>query len=757
MMQSALRLFVLIFTISLTAEGAQIVIPKITQKLSIDDFAGMKPRADLANKLAVVENFIQSSPKDGAPSAQKTIVYLAYNDTNLYVIFLCFDNEPKKITAAMTRRENFGQDEDWIEIYVDTYSDQRRAYCFSTNALGVQWDSRYSEAISTAGDDFSGHQPSFDALWHSDGKITDQGYIIWMEIPFKSMRFPPSSIQDWKISFGRSIPRINEYSAWPHVSKEIQGRLTQASDLTGLQNISPGKNIQFIPYTSFRSFRFLDVDASPPAFITDRSDPTAGVDSKFVLKDSSVLDLTFNPDFSQIESDRPQVTVNQRFEVFFPEKRPFFLENAQYFETPMNLVFTRRIADPQYGGRLTGKYGPYTIGLLAANDEAPGKLAFPNSSFSGDNAYFGIARFSRDIFSQSSIGALFTTRHFENSTNTVGGADFRLRLNDHWQATAQGVGSWTDPIEGSSFTGHAFQANVTRTGNNFGTQFLYEDLSPEFLTLTGFIPRTDFRSVTTPTHYYFRPAGKFLLAWGPEFEFFNSWDYNGTRLDETFHPSFYIELQRLTYIRLHYFFDKERIRPVDFERLTENVDFSTPGWRVDFNTSYFKQGTIQLSYGQNKAINFEPPEGELPYSADETSFSLELRLRPLRRLQMRNLYLYTALKSNEGPVVFDDHIVSVRTNYQFTKQLSLRLIVQYEATIVNPEFTSLEDRRNLNGDVLITYMVNPWTALYVGYNGNRQNLNFIDDSIPPSVIRTHGDFLNDANQFFMKFSYLLHF
>jgi hypothetical protein len=756
-MYLAFRVFFVIIAVIFTAEGTEIVIPKITEKISIDDFAGMKPRADLADKLAVVENFIQSTPKDGAPSTQKTVVYLAYNDSNLYVIFLCFDKEPKKISAAITRRENFGEDEDWIEIYVDTYSDQRRAYCFSTNAFGVQWDSRYSEATSTGGDDLSGHQPSFDALWYSDGRITDQGYITWMEIPFKSMRFPSGSIQDWKISFGRSIPRNNEYAAWPHVSREIQGRLTQASDLTGLENVSPGKNIQFIPYTSFRSFRFLDVDAAPPEFITDRSDPTAGIDTKLVLKDSSVLDLTLNPDFSQIESDQPQVTVNQRFEVFFREKRPFFLENAQYFETPMNLVFTRRIADPQYGSRLTGKYGPYTLGFLFANDEAPGKLALPGSSFSGDDAYFGIARFSRDIFSQSSIGALFTTRHFENSTNTVGGADFRLRLNNHWQATAQGVGSWTDLLEGSSFTGHAFQANVTRTGNKFGTQFLYEDLSPEFLTLTGFIPRTDFRSFTNQTHYYFRPAGNFLVAWGPEFEFFNSWDYDDTRLDETYHPSFYIELQRRTYIRLHYFFDKERIRPVDFEGLQENVDFDTPGWSVNFDTSYFKLGTIQVSYGQNDGINFEPPEGVLPFSADQTSFSVEMRLRPLRRLQMRNFYLYTGLKSKEGPVIFDDHIVSVRTNYQFTKALSLRLILQYEATIVNSDLTSLEDRRNLNGDVLVTYMVNPWTALYVGYNGNRQNLDFIDAIDPPSVIRTHGDFLNDANQFFLKFSYLLHF
>src|SRR3990172_6077688 len=168
----------------LFGEADKIIIPKITERIRLDDFLEMKPRLGLEGKLAIVEGFLQASPTDGAPASQKTVVYLAYDEENLYVIFVCFDTQPARVIASMTRRENFSEDEDWVEVYLDTYNDQRRAYCLSTNALGVQWDYRYSEASWRS--DFSGHQPSFDALWYSDGRLTENGYLVWMSIPFKS-------------------------------------------------------------------------------------------------------------------------------------------------------------------------------------------------------------------------------------------------------------------------------------------------------------------------------------------------------------------------------------------------------------------------------------------------------------------------------------------------------------------------------------------------------------------------------------------
>lgn len=727
------------------AEPAQIAIPRITHSIGLADFEGMEPRTTLLEKVSVIENFIQSTPTDGAPASQKTIVYIAYDDSNLYVIFVCFDSNPDRIAASISRREGFSEDEDWVEFYLDTFNDQRRAYCFSTNALGVQWDSRYSE---TSGSTLQGHQPSFDALWYSEGKLTNQGYVVSMTIPFKSIRFPSKDLHTWRILFGRSIPRSNEYSAWPHMSRSIQGYLTQSSLLTGLQDISPGKSLQFIPYTTFRSFRLLQTEADPPRFLTDRSDAAAGLDAKFVLKDSYVFDLAANPDFSQVESDEPQVTVNQRFEVFFREKRPFFLENAQYFETPLNLVFTRRIADPQVGGRFTGKQGPYTLGFLYTNDEAPGKVVPEESPLFESKANFAILRLTRDILSQSSVGLLFTSRNFEGDDNHVLGSDFRFRLGNHWQASGQAVRSWNEPGE----NGAAYLAQLKRTGRKFELNLTYEDISPEFRALAGFIPRVDFRKTELFTSYYFRPEGK-VIAWGPQLTLLESWDYDGTRLDSIVAPGIFVELQRRTNLTLKYFDFQQRVRPIDFPVLQENVDFNTPTWGLEFHTSYWKWGTFDFNYEIGKEINFVPPDGQIPFNADRSFASLGMVLRPIRRLQLRNSYFFTALRSGED-TIFNDHIVSVRANYQFTRAISLRVILQYETTITNPDLTSLEDRRNLNADVLFTYLLNPWTALYVGYNGNRQNLNLIEEDGRLHIIRTSGTLLNDANQFFMKFSYL---
>ena len=734
---------------------AQVAIPEIDQELHLTDFEQMQPSPELAGKLALIENFVQSSPSDGSPPSQKTVVYLAYNKTNIYIIFVCFDNDPSKISASKSRREGFSNSEDWVEVYLDTFNDKLRAYCFSTNAFGVQWDSRYSEANGYS--DYAGHQPSFDALWYSQGKITDRGYLVLMSIPFKSMRFPSGSSQEWRIIAGRSIPRNNEYVAWPHISQEIQGKLSQSSPMSGLQEISPGKNIQLIPYTSYRAFRLLDDTVFPPEFVSEKGDATAGLGAKMVVKDSSVVDVAINPDFSQVESDNPQVTVNQRFEVFFPEKRPFFLENAQNFQTPLNLVFTRRIGDPQFGGRLTGNYGPYSVGVLFANDNASGQLEPEDSPLFDKPAYFGIARLSRDILSQSNVGVLFTNQTFGDTHNTVAGGDFTLRLNNHWQASGQAVESWTRNLENESSTGQAYFGRVTRSGRKFNYEFLYNDFSPQFETVSGFIPRTDYRSVENLAKYYFRPEGDVLVAYGPELGTLHSWDYTGLRLDAGVSPAFYVELQRSTYIRTEYAYARQRIRPADFSGLEENIDFLTPTWNFNFSSAFFPKATLQLDYTVGKDVNFVPPVGSDPFLANLNAIEASMILLPIQRLQVRASYFFTELRDLKGPIIFDDQIISVRGNYQFTNEFSLRVIVQYESTIVNPSYTSLENLRNLNADILLTYLVNPWTALYVGYNGNRQNLDLIPSQDGNQLVRTTGSWLNDANQFFVKFSYLFRF
>ena len=323
----------------------------------------MTPEGETAQRMVKVTGFTQRNPHDGEAVTEPTDAYLGYDQKSIYVVFVCFD-DPGKVRARMSRREDIF-DDDQVEIMLDTFHDRRRAYAFQTTPLGVQWDAIWTEASRE--EQTQGHfDTSFDTVWDSHGKVTAHGFVVLMSIPFKSLRFPATKLQDWGIILYRGVTRKTEDSFWPHVSYKVEGRLGQAATLHGLEGISPGRDIELIPYSVMRGFRALDTrDFSNPYFQKATAQGQPGMDAKFVFRDHYTLDLTANPDFSQVESEDPQITVNQRYAVYFPEKRPFFLENEDFFRTPMNLMFTRNIGDPSAGVRLTGKDGPYSVGLMA--------------------------------------------------------------------------------------------------------------------------------------------------------------------------------------------------------------------------------------------------------------------------------------------------------------------------------------------------------------------------------------------------------
>ncbi|MFQ5778494.1 MAG: carbohydrate binding family 9 domain-containing protein, partial [Terriglobia bacterium] len=226
-----------------------LIIPRVSRPPALEDFLTMKPNGKAEGQLAKVEGFLQREPSDGAPATQRTEAYIGYDDKNLYVVFVCFDQEPEKIRARMVPRENIFGD-DLVEVMLDTFHDQRRAFGFVANPHGIQWDGLWTEG--------QGWDGSFDTLWHSKGQRTPDGFVVWMAIPFKSLRFTATPEQTWGIVFLREVPRNNEESFWPRVSSRVEGRLNQAATLQGLENISPGRNVQLIPFGVFRSFRALD-------------------------------------------------------------------------------------------------------------------------------------------------------------------------------------------------------------------------------------------------------------------------------------------------------------------------------------------------------------------------------------------------------------------------------------------------------------------------------------------------------------------
>jgi hypothetical protein len=244
---------------SIQIANSTTAIPRVEKGPPIEAFLEMKPSPEWERRLAKITNFIQRDPRDGAPAVSRTDVYMAYDEKNLYAVFVCFDDQPNSIRARLTRRDNIGPEDDEIQMYLDTFNDHRRSYGFMTNPRGIQFDYLWTEQ--------NGYDQSWDTVWESKGARTAQGWIGMFVIPFKSMRFPLTPTQTWGLLLQRVVPRTNENLFWPKNTKSISGRLNQEGTLTGLEKISPGRNLQFIPYGIARSFRAPDLrDPAAPRF-----------------------------------------------------------------------------------------------------------------------------------------------------------------------------------------------------------------------------------------------------------------------------------------------------------------------------------------------------------------------------------------------------------------------------------------------------------------------------------------------------------
>jgi len=755
--------------------GATLHIPHLARDPKLEDFADMVASPEVAATMLRVDTFWQHDPKDGVSISQKTEAYLGYTDKNLYVIFLAFDNEMDKIRNHMVRREQINE-EDQVGIFLDTFHDRRHCVFFFINPAGIQQEGTYMEGQEDI-------DLSWDTIWKSDTRVLRQGWIGYISVPFKSLRFrSTSSIKDWGILLERDIPHNgSEHSFFPRNSMNVQGLLSQEGSITGFENISPGRNWQFIPYVSARSFRSLDQrDPAHPRFEAKDFDGKAGLDAKAVIKDSFVLDATINPDFGQIESDEPQITVNQRYEVLFPEKRPFFQENSTYFSTPINLVFTRRIADPLYGIRLTGKKGPWSVGTLFADDQSPGESVAPNDALYGRQAYFGIARVSREIDKKgSNIGLIYTDRELDTvpntictddpcitRTNRVGGLDAHIKFNKIWQLDGQIVGSETRLNDGTYSTGTGAQLYLERSTRNLEVNSLYKDNTANFQTRTGFFQRPDIRWFSNFAQRRFYVEGKHLLFHGPSLYTRNIWDHNGLRIEYFTNVNYRWVFTNRNNFGVYANYGHERLRPLDYSQLTTNIDIPHDQFGFFANSQYFNWLTLGVEMNLGRDTNYDPqtglPGGELPPVPGKSRFAqVNATFKPGRGLTVDNTFFYYSLRDlHTNANFFNNYIARTKWNYQFTRALSLRLIGQYNSTLSNSLFSSLPAAKNFNADVLFTYMIHPGTAIYVGYNSDLANYNrslVADPYDSTELARVPGSYLNDGRQLFVKASYLLRF
>jgi hypothetical protein len=743
---------------SASPAAKSVSIPHIQVAPTLEDFLDMKPSPAIEGKMAKVEGFIQQNPKDGAPASEPTVVYVGYTDQRIYIVFVAFDSRPDLVRARMTRRENI-YDDDRVQVMFDSFHDQRRAYSFVCNPLGIQLDQLFSED--------SGSDDSFDMVWDSQGKLTSKGYVVLMAIPFRNLRFPKSG-RTWGLIFQRNIPRMNESSYWPRISSSINGLLNQEGTMEGLDIRSVSHNIQLTPYGVSRSYRALDDrNTSHPLFDDKVVGARVGLESKFVVKDRLIFDIAANPDFSQVESDQPQITVDQRFPVFFPEKRQLFLENASFFNTPINLLYTRNIADPLVVTRVTGKLGRYAVGALFADDRSPGEIVANNDPLFGKRAYFVLFRVNRDVGNGSSVGVIYADREFQGGFNRVGGVDFRWKFGKNWDANAQALASSTrtindsgagQPLSYSYSAGPAYQVNVERASRKLYFSSGFADTSVGFITQTGFYQRPDIRQVSNFIRYQFRPEGKHLIAHGPAMFEQSFWSHSGTRLEHFVNVNYQFNFQRQTGFGAFVNVERERLRPSDYSALTADRDYPIHHHGIFLNTAFFPWLTAYGEAGWGTETNYVPAVGP-PISAAENYFNGGFTVHAGSRLQIDNTYLLSRLRSGSTTAsIFNNDIMRSKWNYQINRNFSFRFIGQYTSTLANPQFTSLQTTKALNFDFLFAYLPHPGTEVYLGYNTDQQNLDpalAVDPNM--NILRTRSLATTDGRQFFVKVSYQFRF
>jgi hypothetical protein len=458
-----------------------VTVPRLDAAVSVD---GALDEAAWS-QAAVLDGFRQYQPVDSRPAQERTEVRVWYASDALMVGIRAYAADPGSVRATRADRDRIAND-DRVILYLDTFNDKRRAFMFGVNALGVQADGVRTEGAVSAANPFGGsidYNPDF--FYESRGRLTPQGYDVEMRIPFKSLRLPGTGEQEWGFNVHRFSPATGYEDTWTDVRRAGASFIAQGGTLTGLRDLERGVVTEVQPFlTSAKAGtrRTGGAGGADGALARGAAVTTAGANLRLGFTQLS-LDATFNPDFSQVESDAGLVTVNERFALYIPEKRPFFLEGIELFATPNQLVYTRQLADPSVGGKVTGKVGAYSVALLSAVDHE-----------SAGTARFQIGRLRRDLGGASNLGLTVTDKERGAAYNRVVAADARLVYRRLYYVELQGGTASTRDADGATRQGAIWKFENDRTGRHWGYNFNWTDFSRGFRSDAGFVPRSGITS-----------------------------------------------------------------------------------------------------------------------------------------------------------------------------------------------------------------------------------------------------------------------
>ena len=689
--------------------------PHVAQGPSIDGRLDDEAWASAAR----LEGFTHGRPVEGVHDSLGTTALVMYDDRNLYVAFHAQD-DPGKVQAPVVPRDQIGQG-DWVGVSIDTYNDHQRSFFLCSNPLGIQMDGVDQEGRDT--------DMAPDFQFTSKGSVNSTGYDVEMAIPFRTLRFSPGE----KVTFGfnaiRDVRRDGTHMYWAPITRDVNSYHSQLGSLQDLSGIHPGRNVEINPTHTTSTLGAREGDQLqylPP-------NGRFGIGAKVGLTSNLIADGVITPDFSQVEADAGVVDINERFAIFFPEKRPFFLEGSDIFTSPINLVYTRRIVDPLYGAKLTGKIGRTTLGVLSAADRSAGRGidGLPNSvnAYLDQSAQYTLARFKQDVFKSSYVGLLMGDRTHVDQYNRGIGADGRLSWKDKYSLTFQSAHSWKRdhdlqptiaglppaeqvdlPAEVTGQTGRKTEGNtyfleMARDTRKLGLGTSVSGYSPEFSADMGFIRRTDLFAVSG----WVRPH-----LWGKE----KQW-YTGIHFPVYYERNYDYHRATLTDEALSIV--QEINLPKNSDAGMENVYRMIRHNGVDFRDLY--RHAVWASSERYQTVR----GGGLYVWGDQVVFAETVRGHDQRwelwsdfrfgpQFDGGVLVRSSTVWRENGSKFAEAFIPRMRLSYQFNKELSLRWITELRG---RQEFDAngvqTSHRQTLSPDVLFSYYVRPGTVVYLGY------------------------------------------
>jgi hypothetical protein len=715
---------------------------------------------------SVLTGFTSYNPVDGRPAQDSTEVLVWYAPDAIHVGIRAWA-PAGTVRATLAERDRIAND-DWVALHLDTFNDRRRAFVFAVNALGVQADGMRSEQSAGPGQSRAGLGAvdlTQDYIWQSKGRLLDDGYVVELRIPFKSIRYQAAGEQRWGLQVVRQTQRTGYQDTWAPTSRANQAFSAQAGYLLGMRGMRRGL--------------VLDLTPTVVGLVNGRRDDAGamrygareqlGGDLRWGVTSNFTLNATANPDFSQVEPDVGQIPGDVRFQLFFPELRPFFVEGSEQFDAPNRLVYTRQIQQPVAAAKLTGKVPNTDIGLLMAMD------AQRASSDGTTNPFFTIFRLRRDLGEQSTAGIVYTDRTEGSRFNRVGGFDTRLQFNRVYNVELRVVGSVTRDT-GITRGGGILEASTGRTGRSWGYRFALQGISPDFETRSGFVNRTDF--VRAQVFQRWTRFGRKGGWWDQQQQFLQTsaiWTYDdferrGAPLETrvAVDNSFTIrggwratvtpEWQTIAFDPRRYT-DYRVVRGGDTVAFAPSSRQSFIGVLANLATPQWRRLGATLDLGLGRDAEFFETS-----TVNRASIDLGVDLRPTQQLRIGTLLRYQRFSRVRDGSLFSEQLVPrLRLEYQLSRALFVRFIGQVEARdrdalrdpatdtpILRPDdagaFVAVGERRSLRGraDWLVSYLPSPGTVIFVGYGS----------ALDAAPTYRPGEFRREGDGFFIKLSYL---